>query len=80
MAPKSEWTDAELLRLLELRDLGLTLNEIARRLRRSRGSVIGMHKRLNDEADRCFPRCDAEGTLPRGWWKAGLAARGEAVA
>lgn len=71
MGTPSAYSDAELLLVLELRRVeGLTFAEIAKRLRRSRGSVIGVVRRIDREAG---PGDRHDGTMPPGWWRDGLA-------
>lgn len=43
------WSDAELLRLLQLTDDGFTAAQVAQALGRSRSSCLGMLKRIRDD-------------------------------
>lgn len=66
-------TDRELLAALDLRADGMGPAAIARRLRLSRGTVSGALYRIDRETE----RSPHDGTMPPGWWRAGLVARGE---
>lgn len=43
------WTDAEMLDALAMRDLGMSMANIAGKLGRSRASVCGVLKRISDD-------------------------------
>lgn len=49
MGRKSTWSDDELLELLRLRDLGMTVREVADRLGRPVGSVQRTLKAIRDD-------------------------------
>lgn len=71
-----EWTDEDLLRLLDDQADGVSATVTARRFRVSRSAVLGLRKRIRNQTDRHFGAdCPHDGTLPPGWWRAGLAAR-----
>lgn len=46
---KFEWTDAAMLRALQLRKQGYSINQIAAELGTSRGAVSGIFKRIADD-------------------------------
>lgn len=80
MSGRKDWTDFEMLAVLDLREFGMTGDRIAKRFGVSRGAILGMLNRIDRDTDRCFPPCDREGTLAPDWWKAGLLARAEVTA
>lgn len=43
------WSDADMLRLLQMTDAGLSAAQIASALGRSRSSCLGMLKRIRDD-------------------------------
>ena len=63
--------NAAMLALLDLWDEGLSAAQIAKRLGLTRNQVVGIVHRCGMSA----PRDKHDGTLPKGWWKAGLAVR-----
>lgn len=77
---RREWSDAEMLTVLEMRAGGATAAVIGRRFGVSRSAILGVVHRIESETDICFPPGDREGTFAPDWWQAGLAARGEAAA
>lgn len=76
------WSDAEMLEALDLRaHEGLTAAQIAARLGKTRGAVIGILNRIDNETNAHDGRGRAgigNGTMARFWWRKGLAARGGA--
>jgi len=76
------WTDARLVFLLDCRAAGIPAAEAARQLSEqtgvavSRSAVLGQWLRIG-RARGCDPlEENRDGTLPAGWWRAGLARRG----
>jgi transposase len=65
-----EWTDEQLLTILDLYDNeGMTFKQIGERFGVSKNAIAGLMKRLRDDTNKHFPPCNAEGTMPRKWWK-----------
>jgi len=65
-------TDAEILHILELRDIGLSCREIGERTGTTKSAIIGLTGRI----DRATEPSKHDGTMPRHWWRAGLKRRG----
>lgn len=69
-------TDAELLRMLEMRDRGDSAAVIGRAMGISRSAVLGHFKRINDECARhpCAARraANRDGGMQPRWWARGL--------
>lgn len=61
-------TDADLLQILQLRDDGLTMRQIAARMRMSRNAVLGLYHRIQRDTE----PSEHDGTMPYGWWREGL--------
>jgi hypothetical protein len=83
------WTDAEMLRLLDLVERqGLSDLRAAKVMtleghrRFTKGAVIGMRSRINAETRAIPDLCDKpenrDGGMPSGWWRAGLDYQGVA--
>lgn len=64
-------TDAELLTMLEMRDAGWTMLAIGKAFKKSRNAISGILHRIDRETE----ASEHDGTMPEGWWKAGLANR-----
>ena len=65
----NEWTDMELLRALDWIDHeGLSRAQVAKRLGRSKNSVIGAVGRVVTDINKSDPDRCQNGTMPRGWW------------
>lgn len=66
----SRRTDEEMLMLLYMRDhQGMTREQIANRIGAKKPYVGTCLSRIDQQTDKHFPPCDAEGTLPPLWWK-----------
>lgn len=65
-------TDEQILRVLELRDEGLSFSAIARVTKLTRNTVLGIWHRVTDAAG---PPDEFDGTMPYGWWNIGLRKR-----
>ena len=72
-------SDATLLRMLDLREEGLSKAKIAARLRMTRGSVIGALYRIDQDTDAADLTPHRNGEEKPRWWKAGLAKQREAA-
>ena len=66
-----ERTDAEILRILELRDLGLSCREVGARVGTTKNAIIGLTGRIRNDTE----PSRHDGTMPSGWWRAGLKRR-----
>lgn len=65
----SDWTDAQILTMLDLRADGHSCAEIGKRLGKTKNSVIGMQGRIR-HANRTHDRQGiGNGTMPRYWWQ-----------
>ncbi len=65
-------SDAEILHILDLRDIGLTCREIGKRVGATKDAIIGLLFRINADTE----PSEHDGTMPSGWWRDGLARRG----
>lgn len=64
------WPDEEILHALDLRDHeGLTYGQIAKRIDRTRNSVIATLRGVDATTDKHDPDGFQNGTMPRGWWR-----------
>lgn len=68
MRGRGEVSDAELLEMLDLADEGRTIDAIAERFGRTRGTVSGWLHRIRRETE----PSRHDGTMPAGWWRDGL--------
>lgn len=74
-----DWTDAEMLDVLERTSDGQSSTIVGKRYGVSRAAVLGLLKRCRDDSENLIgPALD--GTMPKGWWKTGLAARSSKAA
>jgi hypothetical protein len=73
----SSFSDAELLRVLDLRASGLPASKIAARMRRSKGQIVGVLYRIANETG---PADRHDGTMPPGWWREGLKRQAAVIA
>ena len=63
-------SDKQILTALDLADNeGMFAKDIGDRLGCSKNTIIGAMDRARKAADKHFPPCSADGTLPRQWWK-----------
>lgn len=67
--PRRERPESELLRMLDLRAAGKSPRQIAALTRTSPGTVSGALHRIETDTG---PPDEHDGTMPSGWWKAGL--------
>ena len=75
MSGKNRVDDLIYLRMMHEFDVeGRTGEEVGRRFSRSRGAVLGLRKRINDEADEhpwaCTKPENIDGGMPAKWWAA----------
>jgi len=69
-----DWSEARDLEMLHLREAcGLTCEAVALRLGVTKNAVIGRLRRINQDM---AEGAAGDGTMPPGWWRAGLAKRG----
>ena len=64
-----DWTDEQILMLLELRAENITYAEIGIRLDRSKNSAIGMASRVNAQIRKHDREGIGNGTMHRYWWQ-----------
>lgn len=64
-----DWTDAELLDILERREKGFTVQQIANRYGVSKNTLSGLFYRMKAEPS------PHDGTMPPRWYREGLAKR-----
>lgn len=77
MTPSS-FTDAQLLRMLDLQAEGVSPKAIAARLRCTKNQVIGALYRIRKDTDRLDLTPERNGEMPPKWWRKGLAKQGRA--
>ncbi len=65
-------TDAEILHIMDLRDIGLTCREIGERVGTTKDAMNGLLGRI----DRATEPSKHDGTMPPMWWRDGLSRRG----
>lgn len=74
MGKGRDWTDAEMLDVLDRADRGESATVTGDYYGVSRSAILGMRYRCRNESE--IQIGDAlDGTMPSGWWKAGLEAR-----
>lgn len=66
---KRDWTDAELLDVLDRADMGESATVTGKRYGVSRSAILGLRHRCGGIADH------HDGTMPKDWWRKGLEAR-----
>ena len=66
-APK-DWTDREILYVLDMLDLGFSMAEIGVKIGRTKNAVIGMVNRVRNLTDASDPDRNKNGTMPVRWW------------
>ena len=72
MSRSREWTDYDMLTALHMRDHeGLTRQDIAVRLGRTKGAIIGLFDRIERETDAVDVSPHLNGTMPVRWWAKG---------
>ena len=64
-------TDAEILRILDLCDSGMTCREVGERVGTTKNAIIGLTGRIRTDTE----PSRHDGTMPSGWWRAGLKRR-----
>lgn len=72
MAKDSEFTDKQILTMLDLRDHeGWTAKAIGERFGVSKGTIIGLFDRIRkkEQPDACLKAENRNGGMPRKWWK-----------
>ena len=63
-------SDEEMLEIQHMRDhRGMSRQQIASRIGASKAYVGTLLRRIDQQTDKHFPPCDAEGTLPPLWWQ-----------
>lgn len=63
-------TDRQILEALDLRDNeGWTMTPLGKRFGKSKSAMIGLLSRINKQTDASDPDGNANGTMPRKWWK-----------
>ena len=76
MNTQNEWTDYELLTVLNLRHSGHSCGQAGSAIGRSKNAVIGMMSRVTSQTDKVACECvkpeNINGGMPDGWWRAGL--------
>jgi hypothetical protein len=75
-----DWTDAELLQMLDLRANGVTATAIAEALGCGRSAVLAVTRRIAIQTDKSDPDGHRDGTMPDGWWRKGLRKQGRLAA
>lgn len=70
-----QWTDAELLRILDLDAAGLTRERIAREMGATRNQIIGLLHRMREDQSGAHH----DGTMSPEWVRAGLKGRLRAI-
>ena len=71
MPAGNPFSDADLLRILDLSEQGLTYRQIAARMGRPHDSIRGTAQRIRSATEPSVH----DGTMPPNWWQAGLRAR-----
>ncbi len=71
------WSDAQMLQVLDLIAAGYPLSEVARRVGRSKASVSSIARRIKWRTDEVDRTPHLNGSMPRRWWREGLEVRAE---
>ncbi len=67
---RTGWREEDILHALDLRDHeGLSYGQIAKRMDRTRNSVLATLRATDKTTDKHDPDGNQNGTMPRGWWR-----------